>query len=190
MRRTFRTISARRPASDRAAVPAAWHALRYVALCGYAVSPFYDSLLGKLIVWIRRARCAAPPRSRARRTENRGRHHDGALASASRGGARNPSRSISHTVVGAMADHEDEAAGRHDGAKQPMNSRYSFGGDEHIFVECDEAMSLEAFFKSLSVTKAVRAAQIRGSPKYVQLTPRSRSSSIRTSSSPTISCAS
>ena len=43
-----------------------------------------------------------------------------------------------------------------------MNSRYSFGGDEHIFVECDEAMSLEAFFKSLSVTKAVRAAQIRG----------------------------
>ena len=43
-----------------------------------------------------------------------------------------------------------------------MNSRYSFGGDEHIFVECDEAMSLEAFFKSLSVTKAVCAAQIRG----------------------------
>lgn len=43
-----------------------------------------------------------------------------------------------------------------------MSSRYSFGGDEHIFVECDEAMSLEAFFKSLSVTKAVRTAQIRG----------------------------
>jgi urea carboxylase len=43
-----------------------------------------------------------------------------------------------------------------------MTSRYSYGGDEHIFVECDEAMSLEAFFKSLSVTKAVRAAQIRG----------------------------
>ena len=43
-----------------------------------------------------------------------------------------------------------------------MTSRYSYGGDEHIFVECDEAMSLEAFFKSLSITKAVRAAQIRG----------------------------
>ena len=43
-----------------------------------------------------------------------------------------------------------------------MKSRYSFGGDEHIFVECDEAMSLEAFFKSLSITKAVRAAQIKG----------------------------
>ena len=43
-----------------------------------------------------------------------------------------------------------------------MKSRYSFGGDEHIFVECDEAMSLEAFFKSLSVTNAVRKAKIKG----------------------------
>ena len=31
-----------------------------------------------------------------------------------------------------------------------MKTRYSYGGDEHIFVECDEEMSLEAFFKSLS----------------------------------------
>jgi allophanate hydrolase subunit 1 len=43
-----------------------------------------------------------------------------------------------------------------------MTSRYSFGGDEHIFVEVDEAMSLEAFFKSLSMTNAVRAAGIKG----------------------------
>jgi len=43
-----------------------------------------------------------------------------------------------------------------------MKSRYSYGGDEHIFVECDEEMSLEAFFKSLSITKAVKAAQING----------------------------
>ena len=28
-----------------------------------------------------------------------------------------------------------------------MTTRYSFGGDEHIFEECDESMSLEAFFK-------------------------------------------
>ncbi|GIX12214.1 MAG: hypothetical protein KatS3mg118_0173 [Paracoccaceae bacterium] len=41
-------------------------------------------------------------------------------------------------------------------------TRYSFGGDEHIFVEIDEEMSLDAFFKSLSITKAVREAQIRG----------------------------
>ena len=43
-----------------------------------------------------------------------------------------------------------------------MNTRYSFGGDEHVFVEVDEEMSLEAFFKSLSLTGAVRAAQIAG----------------------------
>ncbi len=43
-----------------------------------------------------------------------------------------------------------------------MNSRYTFGGDEHIFVEVSEEMSLEAFFKSLSMTNAVKEAKIRG----------------------------
>lgn len=43
-----------------------------------------------------------------------------------------------------------------------MKSRYSFGGDEHVFVEVDEEMSLDAFFKSLSMTKAVRESQING----------------------------
>ena len=66
-----------------------------------------------------------------------------------------------------------------------MTSRYSFGGDEHIFVECDEEMSLEAFFKSLSVTKAAKAAESRASPRSVPPTPRSRSSSIPTLSNPT-----
>ncbi|WP_193370435.1 5-oxoprolinase subunit B family protein [Pelagibius marinus] len=41
-------------------------------------------------------------------------------------------------------------------------SRYTFGGDEHIFVEVDEAMTLEAFFVSLSMTNAVRDAGIKG----------------------------
>lgn len=43
-----------------------------------------------------------------------------------------------------------------------MTTRYSFGGDEHLFVECDEAMSLDAFFKSLSMTNAVRDSRIKG----------------------------
>ncbi|HTW25884.1 MAG TPA: carboxyltransferase domain-containing protein [Acetobacteraceae bacterium] len=41
-------------------------------------------------------------------------------------------------------------------------TRTSFGADEHVFVEVAEEMSLEAFFTALSVTKALRAAQIRG----------------------------
>lgn len=41
-------------------------------------------------------------------------------------------------------------------------ARYSFGGDEQVFVEVDEAMSLAAFFKSLAVTNAVRDAAIPG----------------------------
>ena len=43
-----------------------------------------------------------------------------------------------------------------------MKTRYSHGGDEHIFVEVDEEMSLEAFFKTLSMTNAVRDSQIKG----------------------------
>lgn len=43
-----------------------------------------------------------------------------------------------------------------------MKNRYSFGSDEHLFVECDESMSLEAFFKSLSMTSAVKQSAIRG----------------------------
>ncbi|MGB3146690.1 MAG: carboxyltransferase domain-containing protein [Paracoccaceae bacterium] len=43
-----------------------------------------------------------------------------------------------------------------------MSIRFTFGGDEHIFAEVSEAMSLEAFFTSLSMTNGVREAAIRG----------------------------
>ncbi len=43
-----------------------------------------------------------------------------------------------------------------------MSCRYAFGGDEHLFVEVDEAMSLEAFFVSLAITNTLREAAIEG----------------------------
>lgn len=43
-----------------------------------------------------------------------------------------------------------------------MQNRYSFGGDEHLFAEVDEEMSLEAFFKSFAMTNAVRESRIKG----------------------------
>jgi KipI family sensor histidine kinase inhibitor len=43
-----------------------------------------------------------------------------------------------------------------------MKTRYSHGGDEHIYVEMDDEMSLDAFFKSLSMSNAVRDAKIKG----------------------------
>ncbi|MEO1315048.1 MAG: carboxyltransferase domain-containing protein [Pseudomonadota bacterium] len=43
-----------------------------------------------------------------------------------------------------------------------MTTRYSLGGDEHVFVEVGEEMSLDAFFDSLSMTNAVRESQIKG----------------------------
>lgn len=48
------------------------------------------------------------------------------------------------------------------GGQEEMKTRYSFGGDEHVFVECDEEMSLQAFFKGLSMTNAVRESKIKG----------------------------
>lgn len=43
-----------------------------------------------------------------------------------------------------------------------MTMRYTFGGDEHLFVQCMEEMSLEAFFISLSMTNGIREAGIKG----------------------------
>jgi KipI family sensor histidine kinase inhibitor len=43
-----------------------------------------------------------------------------------------------------------------------MKTRYTYGGDEHIYVEMDDEMSLDAFFKSLSMSNAVREADIDG----------------------------
>ena len=43
-----------------------------------------------------------------------------------------------------------------------MKTRYTYGGDEHIYVEVDDEMSLDAFFKSLSMSNAVRNANIKG----------------------------
>ena len=43
-----------------------------------------------------------------------------------------------------------------------MKTRYSFGGDEHIFVEVDEEMSLDAFFKAISITGALREKNLAG----------------------------
>lgn len=43
-----------------------------------------------------------------------------------------------------------------------MKTRYSYGGDEHVFVEMDEEMSLEAFFLAIALTKSVREAKIDG----------------------------
>jgi urea carboxylase len=40
--------------------------------------------------------------------------------------------------------------------------RYSFGGDEHIFAEIDEEMSLEAFFKGMAVCTALEKRRIPG----------------------------
>ena len=52
-----------------------------------------------------------------------------------------------------------------------MKTRYTHGGDEHIFVEIDEEMSLEAFFKSLTLASSLREKNIAGVRKFVLQMP-------------------
>ncbi|RQW64323.1 5-oxoprolinase subunit B family protein [Vibrio viridaestus] len=40
--------------------------------------------------------------------------------------------------------------------------RFSFGGDEHLFAEVSEAMSLNSFFRGLEITQALEAENIEG----------------------------
>jgi len=43
-----------------------------------------------------------------------------------------------------------------------MTVRMSFGGDEHLFVELGQEMSLDACFRALALTKAVRESGMKG----------------------------
>jgi urea carboxylase len=43
-----------------------------------------------------------------------------------------------------------------------MKTRFTFGGDEHLLCECAEEMSMAAFFKSLTATRAIRERGIAG----------------------------
>ena len=43
-----------------------------------------------------------------------------------------------------------------------MKTRYTFGGDEHLYIEIDEEMSLDAFFKSLWISKQIKSKNILG----------------------------
>ena len=146
---------------------------------GYQIPPFYDSLLGKLIVWdetrpqaiARMSRAlgeldvvgvattkplhqalAADPDVQSASFHTRW-LEDWLVVNAGRLTALSvPPVPKSPTLFAAAAI----------GGPRTMQTRYSFGGDEHIFVECDEEMSLEAFFKSLSITNAVKDAKIQG----------------------------
>ncbi|MGS0755198.1 5-oxoprolinase subunit B family protein [Roseateles sp. GG27B] len=44
----------------------------------------------------------------------------------------------------------------------PAQARYSFGGDEHLFVEISEEMSLPAFFKGMAICNELRRRALPG----------------------------
>src|SRR5579872_777497 len=54
--------------------------------------------------------------------------------------------------------------------------RYSFGGDEHVFAEIDEEMSLEAFFKGMAICTEL---QKRAIPGVTEICPSNASYLVR-----------
>lgn len=54
----------------------------------------------------------------------------------------------------------------------PTQARYSFGGDEHLFVEISEEMSLPAFFKGMAICNELRRrAQAGGITGVTEICP-------------------
>ena len=43
-----------------------------------------------------------------------------------------------------------------------MGSRFTFGGDEHLLVECADEMSMRSFFKSLSAAQLIKKSPLVG----------------------------
>ncbi len=54
--------------------------------------------------------------------------------------------------------------------------RYEFGGDDHVFVELDEAMSFDANFRAMAITQGIRE---RGLDGVVEICPANASYMVR-----------
>jgi urea carboxylase len=58
----------------------------------------------------------------------------------------------------------------------PTEARYTFGGDEHVFVEISEAMSLPAFFKGMAICTELKR---RALPGVTEICPANASYLVR-----------
>jgi acetyl-CoA carboxylase biotin carboxylase subunit len=108
---------------------------------GYTVPPFYDSLLGKLIVWDETARGAITRLRPWRWTSSRSAACSGLKTTKppvpeARQGRRRAGRPFTRAgwKAGLTANAGRQAV-RRSREVGDMKTRYSFGGDEHIFVE-------------------------------------------------------
>lgn len=60
--------------------------------------------------------------------------------------------------------------------KQLPPARYDYGGDEFVFVEIDQEMSLEAYFRAMAVTRMLQQKQL---PGIIDICPSNASYMIR-----------
>ncbi|CAJ8888114.1 acetyl-CoA carboxylase biotin carboxylase subunit [Burkholderia pseudomallei] len=143
---------------------------------GYTVPPFYDSLLAKLIVHDESRPAALARAARALRELR----IDGVKTTA--------------PLHRALLDDADVRAGRYHTnyleawmrdwlarldarASAPRGlGEAAFGGDEFIFVEISESMSLDAFFKGTAITRELRRRNV---PGVTEICPANASYQVR-----------
>ena len=131
---------------------------------GYAVPPYYDSLLAKIIVHAETRDLAL---ARLRRALDEF-EIEGVVTTAAlhKRLARLDEVQAARFDTGfleRLLTAQAQSAAREPGAGIRMSGiRYSFGADEHVFAEIDEEMSLEAFFKGMAICKELEKRRIPG----------------------------
>ncbi len=123
-----------------------------MAYAGYTIPPYYDSLIGKLIVWAEDRELALARLGRALRRDPAGRPEDHVAVLREAAGVRGrPIQRVPHDLA------RDLVRGR----SLMTSTRYTLGGDEHLFVELSESMQLDAFFRSILITQELAARDAR-----------------------------
>jgi acetyl-CoA carboxylase biotin carboxylase subunit len=139
---------------------------------GYTVPAYYDSLLGKLIVHdTDRAGALSRMRRALGELKVEGIHTTIPLHRALCDDA-DVAKAAFHTgfletwlaaeSAPARCRSTCEGACMTTATTLPAQARYSFGGDEHLFVEISEEMSLPAFFKGMAICNELRRRALPG----------------------------
>ena len=131
----------------------------------------------------------APRPARARRDRGRGRQ-DHRAAARRRCWTRTGSRPATSTPARSRRGSRTRRGAREHDHRRGTGARYSWGGDEHLFVELAEEMSLQANFRAMAIVSALRERRPDGRARHL---PRqrlaTRCASTPTCSSPTRSSA-
>jgi urea carboxylase len=130
---------------------------------GYTVPAHYDSLLGKLIV---HAADRAGALQRLQRALDEfvleGVHTTAPLHKALCRSSEIATLKYHTNFLEDWLDQNPIACSESFQLMPALKARYTFGGDEHVFVEISESMSLSAFFKGMAICNELKKRKVSG----------------------------